>query len=264
MRKILLAGQMGEIVRSISEGLSAYSDDFNVQLCSEDIELIKSMEHIVKPELIIYCQIGVEEKDDEFFLWVKESKSHIPVIVITTRDDYLKIAELVDDDQFDVLYRPVSTKVIAGKCYDRLGMKFESGTLSFDSGYENEGYDISKKRILVVDDSAIFLRSAKAMLEAKYEVFFANSGEKALEQIPKKRPHLILLDYEMGGMSGKETYEAILADEFMRDIPVIFLTGISDKSKVYGVLKSIPAGYVLKPVDKEFLLNEIERVLEFV
>lgn len=73
---------------------------------------------------------------------------------------------------------------------------------------------------------------------------------------------LILLDYEMPGMDGKATFEAILADEFAKDIPVVFLTSIADRKQIYAVLKSYPAGYILKPPDKEKLFSTIETVFQ--
>ena len=54
-----------------------------------------------------------------------------------------------------------------------------------------------KKRILVVDDNGTTLRTMKAMLEDQYEVSIAVSGAQAMTSIGKKRPDLILLDYEM-------------------------------------------------------------------
>lgn len=44
-------------------------------------------------------------------------------------------------------------------------------------------------------------------------------------------------------------------------IPVIFLTSIAERSQIYAVLKSYPAGYILKPPEKEILLKRIEEVL---
>lgn len=101
----------------------------------------------------------------------------------------------------------------------------------------------------------------KSILEEKYDVLLATSGRQALKMIPQKKPDLIMLDYEMPGMSGKETFEAILEDEFARDIPVIFLTSIADKKQIYAVLKSYPAGYILKPPDREKILSVIGDVL---
>ena len=114
---------------------------------------------------------------------------------------------------------------------------------------------------MIVDDSPLVLRNMKTMLEERYDVFLAPSGEKALELIPRKRPDLLLLDYEMPGMDGKDVFEAMLEDDYMKTIPVIFLTSIAHKEQVYGVLKSVPAGYILKPADRDRLMDEIKRVL---
>ena len=117
---------------------------------------------------------------------------------------------------------------------------------------------------MIVDDSPLFLRNIKAMLEDYYEIILANSGEKALSQMKAKKPDLILMDYEMGGMSGKDTFEAMLSDEELKEIPVIFLTSVSKKDRVFDVLEKNPSGYVLKPVDRKYLLEEIRRVTEYV
>ena len=122
----------------------------------------------------------------------------------------------------------------------------------------------SKKRMLVVDDNGTALRTMKAMLEEDYEVAVAISGAQAMTSIGKKRPDLILLDYEMPVCDGKMTLEMIRADEDMKDIPVIFLTAVNDKANIEAVLKLKPAGYFLKPVVKDRLFAEIEKVLACV
>ena len=119
-----------------------------------------------------------------------------------------------------------------------------------------------KKRILVVDDNGIALRTIKVMLEDSYEVAMAISGAQAMTSIGKKRPDLILLDYEMPICDGKMTLEMIRADKDMKDIPVVFLTAVNDRANIEAVLKLNPAGYFLKPVVKERLLAEIDKILE--
>ena len=61
--------------------------------------------------------------------------------------------------------------------------------------------------------------------------------------IGKKRPDLILLDYEMPVCDGRQTLEMIRADEELKDIPVIFLTGVNDREHIESVLSLKPAGY---------------------
>ena len=122
-------------------------------------------------------------------------------------------------------------------------------------------YEEDKKTILVVDDNATTLRGIKTVLEKKYDVVLANSGTKAIAQISRRKPDLILLDYEMPVCDGKQTFEMIRADEEMADIPVVFLTGVNDKAHIHAVLRLMPAGYLLKPYEPEKLLDTISRVL---
>ena len=78
----------------------------------------------------------------------------------------------------------------------------------------------------------------------------------------KEIPDLILLDYEMPVMNGVQTFEAILSEENLKDIPVVFLTGVSDAGYVTEALKKKPAGYVLKSEKEEIIKSKIKDVLE--
>ena len=116
----------------------------------------------------------------------------------------------------------------------------------------------------MVDDNGSSVRTMKAMLEDTYEVAVAISGAQAMTSIGKKRPDLILLDYEMPICDGKMTLEMIRADDDMKNIPVVFLTAVNDRANIESVLKLKPAGYFLKPAVKDRLLAEIEKILSAV
>lgn len=116
-------------------------------------------------------------------------------------------------------------------------------------------------KVLIVDDTAVTLRNIKNILDRKYQVFLATSGQQALKFIPEKKPHVVLLDYKMPEMSGKEVLEAMRADENMKDIPVVFLTGVDDRQTILSILSLKPSGYLLKPVDEEKLFETLEQVL---
>lgn len=250
MKKILLIGELSEIVRSLNECLTG---DFQVQLCAPQLENVQGMVKIIKPDLVIFCGIGIEEVDASILQWIQEKYSKIPVLIIVTSDDWKKYRLFLESNQFDMLFRPVTKTDLIEKCHRMLhlgGMKYQ-----YNSHEE-------MKRILIVDDSPLVLRNIKNILDERYQVFLATSGKQALKMIPKKEPDLILLDYEMPGMDGKATFEAILADEFAKDIPVVFLTSIADRKQIYAVLKSYPAGYILKPPDKEKLFSTIETVFK--
>ena len=126
---------------------------------------------------------------------------------------------------------------------------------------EQEESKEGRKSILAVDDSGMLLRSVKAMLEKTYDVSVATSGKMAIAQAKKKRPDLILLDYEMPEWDGKRTLEEILADEELKDIKVVFLTAVTDRAHIEAVLKLKPSGYLLKPIEQAKVMDTIEKVL---
>ncbi|MCI8798806.1 response regulator [Acetatifactor muris] len=111
---------------------------------------------------------------------------------------------------------------------------------------ENEKEKAGKKKILVVDDSAVVLQFMKELFDKDYEITQAQSGVAAIRCITLDKPDLVLLDYEMPICDGKQVLEMIRAEEAFVDIPVIFLTGTVDKERLQQLLPLKPAGYLLK------------------
>lgn len=255
MKKILLIGKLNNIVKETNKFLSQY---FHVQLCSENVNVLKGMLKIVNPDLILISLIGAYDIDTSIFFILSDQYKKIPVLTIGTREESNTFFKYYEDAQFENLIRPVENTVIMEAVCKRLGL--DKKEIEEDITEEKEK-KVGKKRILVVDDNGTTLRTMKAMLEEYYEVTIAISGAQAMTSIGKKRPDLILLDYEMPVCDGKMTLEMIRADEDMKSIPVIFLTAVNDRANIEAVLKLKPAGYFLKPAIKDKLLAEIDRIL---
>ena len=120
----------------------------------------------------------------------------------------------------------------------------------------------SKKKILVVDDSGAMLRNVKAWLEDHYQVVLANSGAMAIKYLATNRPDLVLLDYEMPIINGKQVLEMIRAEQEFADMPVIFLTSKDDKESVLQVMSLKPAGYLLKTLEPAKIIQAIDDFFE--
>lgn len=118
-----------------------------------------------------------------------------------------------------------------------------------------------RKHILVVDDNAMMLKMIKEHLHDQYDVATAASGRVALKFLERKKTDLILLDYEMPDESGPAVLEQLRASESTRNIPVIFLTGVTDTNKIMEALALKPQNYLLKPVDREKLLDTISKTI---
>lgn len=122
----------------------------------------------------------------------------------------------------------------------------------------DEDSNFGRKRILVVDDDGMLLRTMNNWLRDKYDVFMANSGINAISFLTNNKADLILLDYEMPGASGLQVFEMFKTSETTKDIPVIFLTAKDDKDTVMKVLAAKPEKYLLKTMPKEELIKAID------
>ncbi len=124
--------------------------------------------------------------------------------------------------------------------------------------------NVTKAKVMIVDDDAGTLRNIKSLLSDMYDVVVANSGRKALEILGMENPDIILLDYEMPLMKGPETMRHIREKRGFENIPIVFLTGVNDRAQITAALAMKPTGYLLKPVNKEKLLNTVLEALNSV
>ncbi|OVE82517.1 hypothetical protein BVY04_00715, partial [bacterium M21] len=109
--------------------------------------------------------------------------------------------------------------------------------------------------ILVVDDIAANLELATTILKPEnFKVVIANDGEEALKRSRYLHPDLILLDIIMPGIDGFQTCSRIKNNDSTADIPVIFMSSLSD---TVDRVKGFEAGgvdYISKPFQTEELL----------
>ncbi|MEE3466803.1 MAG: response regulator [Eubacterium sp.] len=115
-----------------------------------------------------------------------------------------------------------------------------------------------RKSILVVDDDPNYLTLVRDWLKDKYKVTMANSGLQAIKYLGKNKVDLILLDHEMPVTSGPQVLEMLRSDDETKDIPVVFLTGKSDKESVMAVVALKPEGYFLKTIERADLVHNLE------
>lgn len=118
-----------------------------------------------------------------------------------------------------------------------------------------------RKHVLVVDDDSRMLKIIKRHLADKYDVATALNGRLALKFLESKKTDLILLDYEMPLENGPTILKKLRDNPFTHDIPVIFLTGISEREKIEKALVLKPQGYLLKPIDHIKLLSTISKLI---
>ncbi len=117
----------------------------------------------------------------------------------------------------------------------------------------------SNGTILVVDDlpaTISFVRTA--LEEVDYKVLVATNGQEALKRAALTGPDLILLDVLMPGMDGYETCKQLKGQETTKDIPIIFMTVITETvDKVKGFQLGA-VDYLAKPIETEELLARVK------
>lgn len=113
--------------------------------------------------------------------------------------------------------------------------------------------------VLVVDDTPNNLNVLFSHLRsAGFKVLVAQTGKNALKSAEYSKPDLILLDILMSGIDGFETCRRLKSSDITKDIPVIFMTGLSDSiNKVRG-FELGAVDYVTKPIQKEELIARIQ------
>lgn len=123
--------------------------------------------------------------------------------------------------------------------------------------------DDRKPSILIVDDVPANVGVLLDFLDgAGYEVLVAESGEGALSQLAYAHPDIILLDVTMPGMDGYETCRRLKDNPRWREIPVFFLTALSEPTdKVRGFAVGA-VDYITKPLHAEEVLARVRAHLQ--
>ncbi len=120
-----------------------------------------------------------------------------------------------------------------------------------------------RQKILIVDDQAENVQILVETLREHHRLIAARSGEKALVLAHREpRPDLILLDVMMPGMDGYEVCAALKADEATREIPVIFITGLSEADDEARGLALGAVDYITKPINPDLVRARVKNHLE--
>lgn len=123
---------------------------------------------------------------------------------------------------------------------------------------------MSKNRVLIVDDDKNLSRLSGMILEnsGQYEVMIVNDSGRALPAAVQFQPAVMLLDVDMPGKDGGDLAREAANDSRLRDIPILFLTGlVSHKEAGDGSLECGGMKFLAKPVEPALLLAAVAGLL---
>jgi len=119
---------------------------------------------------------------------------------------------------------------------------------------------MSKKTILIVEDDKDMHLIYKSMLEDRYDLRIAENTEKAMEELKKKKPDLMILDIILPKESGEVFFQRLKKIKAYKSLKVLCITVLGDVSDFFQ--KIDPAtGCLPKPLDKTKLLNKIKEMV---
>jgi len=117
--------------------------------------------------------------------------------------------------------------------------------------------------ILIVDDIPTNLDViSEALSNAGYKVAIATSGERALQQVKRRPPDLILLDVMMPGIDGFETCQHLKANAETCNIPIMFMTAMADVDNKVKGFNFGAVDYITKPFQEQEVLARVKTHLE--
>ncbi len=233
MVNAIIKGMQGEGYEVISE-----QPDVTAIHQIEDLPqiwLIFIEEHSVLPQkMLVYLKDYFTDREDE---------QELLMYLIGNEEEFQKVYKTVPQEFFvGTFERPLNVQDIAAK---------------LQAAIDKTEIHESKERILVVDDDPTMLRTIKAWLSVRYNVYMANSGMSAITFLAKNTVDLILLDYEMPVANGPQVLEMLRSDNATKDIPVMFLTANGSREGVTSVLHLHPEKYLLKTMSHFELVDEV-------
>ncbi len=276
--KVLITGSQDTII----DDFFTHTEEV-FQCMSSSIRINDLYTHVqyFEPEVFVYCLGKNKDLDAEVIAAAKDCMKYTETMLalIGEKESLAALPAEIINSADVLLTKPISIKKIqvsiereleeirlAAERKEREKLEAERRKIEQAKQAEREAQKAARaaepKHILVIDDDPVMLRTVKHYLEEDYNVATAPSGKIAMKFLEQRKTDIILLDYEMPDMSGPDVLMLIRENENCKNVPVVFLTGVTDKAKIKEVLAMQPDGYLLKPVDQDRLHETIHNLIE--
>jgi PleD family two-component response regulator len=140
-------------------------------------------------------------------------------------------------------------------------MAKEVGIMDKD-GIGTSGQDITKPKILIVDDEPFNVELLEGYLSKDYDILKAYNGNEALLIVGTTNPDLIILDIMMPGMNGYEVCRQIKGDEKTTSIPIVIVTALNEREAKFKAIESGADDFLNKPIDIIELTARVKSLLK--
>lgn len=289
--KVLLMGNNKMVINEFFTYM-----DFSFECFSTSDRYDDIVNHVkyIRPHALVYCLSGENPDDIKRFVNVQEkiAESRVSIVVVGDDEDCRLFENVASSVEARMFHRPLTTQRLEEGLIKFLKEKYpeeeqekRSVTVSEseiktrdvmrvaeellaqlakeeEKAKKEQAEAVRRKHILVVDDDSSVLKLLKGYLAERYDVATAISGKIALKFLETKKTDMVLLDYEMPNENGAEVMAKIRENANTANLPVVFLTGVTERKKILEVLAMKPQGYLTKPIDMEKLSSTIKGVLK--
>ena len=256
-KKIILCSASPGETRAVAEILRKVNT-FEVLVCENGIDIAAELVKKLSASLLVVNLSDLESNSYVGVMGVTINSPETAVLVYGTTMEYTAFLSKYMGYPLNQLEKPaVQDKVIKTVCR-AMGI---DGEQTGRSGAD-EMFGVSYvPRILVVDDDPMSLKLIKRILDDSCELRFTANGANALTIIKNEKPNIVLLDYMMPVMDGRQVLAEMRSDKSLSETRVIFTTGVQDREHIRAVMQLRPEGYLIKPIKKDILVQAIKTVL---
>lgn len=263
--------------------------DFYITYCPLSPQrIMKAVQRLNAKVLVICLDFETPETMDIYRVmrdW--EIFKQVKLIVIGKVDDCKKFDEQIGDCGASTYSRPLKVERFLAELDDYIKTNREQNIFEEEEAWLNDfvpdgdadrlqlkkdviaaeareqlRQEVLQGRVLVIDDDPKMLSTIKKYLENLFEVVLVPNGNLAKKYFKSGNTvDLILLDYVLKFEDGPTLYRHFKLQPDTRDIPIVFLTGVTDKDKVLNIIKLQPQGYLVKPVKRGELIARIIKTM---
>ncbi len=236
-----------------------------LQLCHKSTEVLAQAKS-QQPDLIL-LDIHFPDADGLQILEALKADPdtwQIPVIMLTADSQKKLIEQAVKMGAVDYLVKPFRIRYFQEKLNQFFGISLfkdtpitPTETLSGDE----VNYRHSERILLIDDDKSIQHLVTDIIHELGYPVTGCYNGEEGIEAALKDTYDLILLNINMPTMGGYEVLTTLRKHPETQEIPVILMTGESEREKIEAARELGISGYIIKPFPLRTLISQIQQAL---
>ncbi len=246
---VIVMEKYSVVVKSIERSLRDLGCD--VTILAEGFDKVHDYARDESTLFILYVPGGVLDDNSvltqTFRAFNTIQETGRTMLVIGERKDYDGLTEILPDlRQVAWIDRPVKMDLLEA---------------AVNKGVVTPGVQSVKKRILIVDDDPAYAKMVREWLKDTYQVNIVTAGIQAITYVLKNPVDLILLDYDMPVVNGRQVLEMLRQEPTTQGITVIFLTGVGSRKEVERVMALKPDGYILKTITREQLLAVLQEKL---